>query len=251
MRALRILTISEARLYLRDPANGFFALAFPTVLLLVLGTVMPGMRDRIPGLTGGFAGLRPIDLFVPITLALAMATVSLTTFPTVFGAYREKGVLRRLSTTPLPASRMLVAQIAINVVALIAAVVVALVASQVVLGIAMPDQPLLAVGMFLLGAVTMISLGCLMAALVPSAGVAGGLGMLLYFPMLFFAGVWTPGPLMPESIARVSAFTPLGAASQAMSEAWFGSGIPAQQIVVMLVWTGVLVPLSARLFRWT
>jgi ABC-2 type transport system permease protein len=249
MNALRALTLAEARMYVRDPSNAFFALAFPTVLLLALGLVMPGMRDPLTDVPG-MAHLRMIDVFVPITMALAMGTVSLTTFPAVFGAYREKGVLRRLSTTPLPASRLLVAQVAVNVVALVAAVLLSLLAGALVLGIAAPSQPLLVVAVFVLGAVQMIALGCLLAALVPSAGSANGVGMLLYFPMLFFAGVWLPGPLMPESLARFSGFVPLGAASQALEAAWFGDGLPARQMIVMAVWTLVLVPLAARLFRW-
>ena len=107
-----------------------------------------------------------------------------------------------------------------------------------------------ALAVFVLGAVQMIALGCLLAALVPSAGSANGVGMLLYFPMLFFAGVWLPGPLMPESLARFSGFVPLGAASQALEAAWFGDGLPARQMIVMAVWTLLLVPLAARLFRW-
>lgn len=248
MSALSTMTVTEGRLYLRDPSNVFFALAFPSVLLLLLGTLLPGMQESLPG--SRYAGLRVIDLFVPITLALAMATVSLTTFPAVFGTYREKGVLRRLSTTPLRASRLLVAQVVVNVVALVVAVVLSLVVARLVLGIAMPAQPGLAVAMFVLGAVQMIALGCLLAALVPSASAGNALGMLLYFPMLFFAGVWLPGPLMPPTLATISGFVPLGAASQALDEAWFGTGVPAQQIAVMVVWTAVLVPLAARLFRW-
>jgi ABC-2 type transport system permease protein len=103
---------------------------------------------------------------------------------------------------------------------------------------------------FVLAAVQMIAVGCVLAALVPTAGMANGLGMLLYFPMLFFAGVWVPGPLMPDGLAAVSAFVPLGAAAQAMETAWFGSGFPASQVVVMLAWTSVLVPVAARVFRW-
>lgn len=249
MNALRALTLAEARMYVRDPSNAFFALAFPTVLLLALGLVMPGMQEPLTEVPG-MAHLRMIDVFVPIILALALGTVSLTTFPAVFGAYREKGVLRRLSTTPLPASRLLVAQVAVNVAALVVAVLLALLVGGLLLGIAAPTQPGLAVAVFTLGAAQMIAVGCLLAALVPSAGAANGLGMLLYFPMMFFAGLWLPGPMMPEGLARLSGFVPLGAAAQALDAAWFGGGVPASQIIVMVAWTLVLVPFAAKVFRW-
>ena len=250
MRALWALTRAEGRLYLREPMNVFFGLVFPTLLIFMLGFLIPAMQETVPG-EPGFADLRIIDLFAPIILALAIATVSLTTLPPVFGSYRERGVLRRLSTTPLPASRLLIAQVAVNVAAVVVAVALALVGGVALLDLALPTQPLLVVGAFLLAAVEMISLGCLISAVVPTAAGASGLGMVLYFPMLFFAGVWLPGPLMPAGLAQVSGWTPLGAASQAMTEGWFGSGVPVQQLVVMVIWTLVLVPLAARLFRWS
>ena len=220
--ALGTLTLSEARLYLREPGSAFFALIFPTLLLVA----------------------------VAVVLALAIATVSLTTFPVAFGTYREKGVLRRLSATPLPASRLLVAQVVVNVAALVVAVVAALLAGAAVLRITGPEQPVLLAGVFVLAAVQMIAVGCVVAALVPSASTANGVGMLLYFPMRFFAGVWVPGPLLPDALAAVSSWVPLGAAAQAMETAWFGSGVPAQQVLVMVAWTAVLVPVAARVFRW-
>ncbi|MBO1753386.1 ABC transporter permease [Actinotalea sp. BY-33] len=249
MTALRALTLAEGRLYLRDAGTVFFALAFPTVLLVLMAFALPGMREPI-GDIPGFAGLRPIDLYAPVAVAMAIATTSLTTFPAVFGTYREKGVLRRLSTTPLPASRLLVAQVSINIAALVVAVAVALVAASVAFDVAAPSQPGVVLVGFLLGAVHMTALGCVLAAVVPTASSANGVGMLLYFPMLFLAGVWTPGPLMPAGLAEVAAYLPLGAAAQAMSEGWFGDGLPVTQMLAMIGWTAVLIPVAARMFRW-
>ncbi|MCL3859574.1 ABC transporter permease [Actinotalea sp. K2] len=258
MHALRTLTLAEGRVYLRDPGTAFFALAFPTVLLLLLGLVMPGMQEPITAAIPEIAHLRGIDLYVPVALAMAITTVSLTTFPSAFGTYRERGVLRRLSTTPLPASRLLVAQVAVNVAALLVAVALALLVAVAlaltvawaVLDIVAPTRPGVVVVAFVLGALHMIALGCLLAAVVPTAGTANGLGMLLYFPLIFFAGAWMPGPLMPDSLERVAGFLPLGAAAQAMSAGWFGDGVPVQQLVVMVLWTLVLVPVAAKVFRW-
>ncbi|GGC08232.1 ABC transporter permease [Cellulomonas carbonis] len=247
--SVRTLTANEARLLLRDPGNAFFALAFPAVLLVLVGLLLPGMREpiQVPGLTH----LRTIDVYVPVVLCTAVATVAVSTFPTVFGTYRERGVLRRLAATPLPASRLLVAELAVSLGALVVAVGLALGLAGVVLGIAAPAQPAVAVLAFALTVAHMGALGCVLAAVVRSAANANAFGMMLYFPLLFVAGVWLPGPLMPATLREVASFLPLGAGAQALQEAWFGSGLPARQLVVMVVWTAVLGPLAARLFRWT
>lgn len=245
----RPLVLNEARLLLRDPGNAFFALAFPAVLLVLVGLVLPGMRDPIT--VPGLEHLRGIDIYVPVVLCTAVATVAVSTFPAVLGTYRERGVLRRLAATPLPASRLLLAELVVSLGALLVAVVLALGLAAALLGIAAPAQPVLAAVAFLLTVLHMGALGCLLAAVVRTAANANAFGMLLYFPLLFLAGVWMPGPLMPDGLREVASFLPLGAGAQALQEAWFGDGVPWRQLVVMVVWTAVLGPTAARLFRWT
>ena len=241
---------THGRLYLREPAYVFFALVFPALLLTVVAYVMPGMRNPMTDMGPVFAGLRPIDIYVPAVLALAIGTISLVTFPQPFGIYRERGVLKRLALTPMPASRLIVAEILVNLGALAAGVTLALVAAFAVLGIPGPEQPLVVIAAFLVGAVQMLGIGAIIAALAPSGGAAGAIGMTLYIPMLFFAGVWLPGPAMPESLQTITTFVPLGAVAQALTKGWFESGFPTLQFAVMAVWTAVSLTLATRLFRW-
>src|SRR5690606_4656450 len=147
-------------------------------------------------------------------------------FPPVMAGYREKGVLRRLSTTPLPPSRLLVAQLAVNLGMLLVASVLAVAAGVVVLDVRRPADPGGGVLAFVLGAASSMALGSLIAARAPTAGSATGIGMALYMASLFFAGVWMPLPLMPEAVQTISRFTPLGAASQAMAAGWYEHTFP-------------------------
>lgn len=249
-RVLARVTAVEARLALRDPANVFFALLFPAVLITVLGLAMPWgsapydetdpLLSQISGITG----------YAPIVLTLAVGTVALSTYPTIIATYRGQGVLRRLSTTPLPPSRLLLAQIGVNVGALLVAAVLTLVAGMVIVGVTAPERPGIVALAFLLAATATFGLGSLVAARAPTAGAATGVGMTLYFVSLFFAGVWLPLPIMPDVLQNIAAWTPLGAGSQAMLAGWVGAGVPTRELLVMAGWTVVLVPLSARLFRW-
>ncbi|NLF03547.1 MAG: ABC transporter permease [Actinomycetales bacterium] len=239
---------TQARLYLREPANVFFGLVFPSLLLVAIGLAIPGMREPIT--EGPALGLRPVDLYMTSVLALAVATVALTTYPQVFEIYREKGVLRRLRTTPMPAWRLLVAEIGVNLVALVVGVVGALVVAFAVFDVRAPEQPLVVLAALVLGAVSMMALGSLITALAPTTGAASAMGMSLYFPMLFFGGVWVSVALMPQALQNVATYVPLGAVAQALNEGWFGDGVPLLQLAVSVGWTLVLVPLAAKLFRW-
>ena len=109
MQIFRKLTASELRLMLREPLVTFFALVFPSLLVIILGSI-PSFREPSPDL----GGLRGIDLYVPITLALILAMLGLQTTPQVLASYREKGVLRRLATTPASPLALLGAQMVVS-----------------------------------------------------------------------------------------------------------------------------------------
>lgn len=251
LRVLAKVTATEARLYLREPSAVFFGLFFPAVLLLMLGLLMPWADQPFDGTDPVLSKITAITVYTPIVLALAIGTVSYTTFPPTMAGYREKGVLRRLSTTPLAPSRVLVAQLAVNLGMLLAASALAIVAGVLVLDVSLPVDPLVTLAAFVLGAAASMAVGGLIAALAPTTAAATGAGMLVYMTSMFFAGVWFPLPLMPEVVQTISRFTPLGAASQALAAGWYEGTVPGIELLVLAVWTAVLVPLAARLFRWT
>ncbi|HEX6235324.1 MAG TPA: hypothetical protein VFZ63_19500 [Jiangellaceae bacterium] len=68
--------------------------------------------------------------------------------------------------------------------------------------------------------------------------------------MLFFAGVWTPGAAMPDAARAIADFTPIGAASAAMADAWSGAWPTPLQVAVLASWAVVASVAAARLFRW-
>lgn len=107
MNTLAKLTWTEAKLFLRDPSAVAFGLLFPTVLLLGLGAI-PAMREPSPDL-GGF---RFVDVWAPTALVFIIVLIGAQHVPILIATYRERGILRRLSTTPLHPGYVLLAQLA-------------------------------------------------------------------------------------------------------------------------------------------
>jgi ABC-2 type transport system permease protein len=247
MKALAALVRSELNLFLREPVIVFFGMLFPAVLMLVLGAAMPGFTDPSPDL----GGLRPIDIYLPITLALAIATVTMVSLLNGLSTYREKGILRRLATTPVSPSKLLVTLFIVNGIALVIGCVLAYLAALAVFDVKVPSSLGLLVLTFVLGTASMGAVALLIAAVSSNARVSSALGSLVYFPMMFVAGVWTPGPVMPDAVRKVADFTPLGAASQAMSAAWAGDPVRWLHLVVMAGFTAGLGAIAVRSFRWS
>lgn len=250
VRGLRTLTRTEFRLFGRDPGSVFFALAFPTVLMIGMGSVIPGMDEVITDIPAPWDGLQVIHMFAPAIVATAIGTASLTVLPVYLATYREKGILRRLSTTPMRPQGVLFAHVTISLVSQLVASVLAVGAGAAILGVPIPANLALTLLAFALGAAAMLGVGLIIGGLAPRGSTASGIGMLVYFPMLFFAGLWTPGPMMPDLLATISSYTPLGAVSQAMTQAWFTGDFPALQLVVLSVYAVGLFTVATRVFRW-
>ena len=105
MNEMRSLIVTEAKLVFREPITWLAAIALPTVILLIFGSMFgPAEPDPAHG------GLRFIDVFVPSLVVITVGTLGIQTLPIRLATYREKGVLRRLSTTPVHPLRLLVAQ---------------------------------------------------------------------------------------------------------------------------------------------
>jgi ABC-2 type transport system permease protein len=244
MPALRKLTLVEVKLFLRDPMAAFFALAFPPLLVVILGSV-PAFREPSKDL----GGLRVIDLYVPIVIAFALAMPALSGLPTYLASYRERGILRRLATTPVGAGRMVVAQMAMNlaVVVVIGAAVLAIGAAA--FGTHMPRNPAGFAIAFVLAAAAMFGLGMLVAAVASSGRMATAIGMILFYPLNFFAGLWLPREAMPAVLRRISDFTPLGAGVQSLQDSITGAWPRPLHLAVMAA-IAVIASLAARWFRW-
>ncbi|TDE94104.1 ABC transporter permease [Occultella glacieicola] len=245
MSALLRLTVTETKLFLREPISVLFALALPPVLLIVLGAV-PAFREPDPDL----GGRRVIDLYTPLVVAIAIATVALTSLPQQLATYREKGVLRRLRTTPARPALLLGAQLLMSVLMSFATTVVVLVIARLVFAVELPGNPLGYLVAFALTAVSMLAIGLLVAALAPGAAGAGAIGLVLFFPFLFFAGLWIPRESMSGVLRNISDASPLGAGVQSLQDATGGGWPQLLLVAVMLGWAIVAGGLAARYFRW-
>ena len=236
MIGLPRLIFVESKLFLRDPVSLFFVLALPLGFLLIFGLG---------------AQATTLGTFLPaMEVALALGMVGLFTLPTYLATYREKGILRRLSTTPVHPAALLISQLVINLLMALLAVALVIVIGNVALGIAAPQNIVGFTLAFVLGVSALFSGGILVAAIAPRGNAASALGALLLYPSLFFAGAWLPRERMPELLARISAYTPLGATQDMLQATWAGAALQPLQLAVMAAITVIVGAAAARLFRW-
>ncbi|OKJ09158.1 ABC transporter permease [Kitasatospora sp. CB01950] len=245
MSPLFRLTVAETRLFLREPVVVFFALAFAPILLAVLGLI-PSMRAANPEL----GGVRPIVFYLPIVVAMGIALFALSGLTQLLAGYREKGVLRRLRTTPVGPRVLLGAQLLMATALSLATLLVLLVVGRLAFDVHLPRLLPAFLLCHLLVAASMFALGLLVAALAPNGRSAAAVGSLLFFPLMFFAGLWLPRARMNGVLLTISDLTPLGAGVQSLQDATAGHWPHPIHLLALLAWTTVAGGLAARYFRW-
>jgi ABC-2 type transport system permease protein len=227
-------------------------ISIPVTLLIPLGLVVAfglprSSRRPDPGLNG----LTPIDSVLPtLAVTVSVAVLAFTILPTYLALYRERGLLRRLATTPVRPTTVLAAQLVINIGLVLVSLVLVLAVGMLALGMHLPRSlPWFVVSM-VLGMAAVFSLSLLIAAFVKTARAASGFGFLLFFPSMFFAGVYLPKETMPDGLARVGDFTPLGAMRQTVQDAWLGERPELLMLAFLVAVTAGCGYGAAKLFRW-
>ncbi|ONI75267.1 hypothetical protein ALI144C_41800 [Actinosynnema sp. ALI-1.44] len=245
MSALFRLTATETKLFFREPIVVFFALAFAPILLVVLGLI-PAMRE----VSAELGGIRAINAYVPVVVAMGLALFALNGLALLFASYREKGVLRRMQTTPVKPIVMISAQIVMATILSVVMMLIMVAIGRFAYDVNLPKQLLAYLISYLLAALAMFAVGLLVASLAPSGKSASAIGTLVFFPLVFFAGLWVPRAAMNDVLRTISDLTPLGAAVQSLQDATAGTWPQLLHWAVLLGWTIVAGGLAARYFRW-
>lgn len=246
MSAFVALTRNQSRVFLREPLAAFFGLVFPSVLLVVIGTAFPGATEA----NEAFDGRSLVEVYASTSIILGLTTVAVFLFPVALGGDRERGILRRLSTTPVHPRVLVAAYLVVQLAVVTAASIAAVVVGRLAFGIALPADPGWFIASFVLGALSLLAVGLLVGSIAPTANSGQGMGLLLYFPLLFFAGVYVPLQVMPEAVQTISSYTPAGAAVRALGDSWAGGTHQASALLVMAAYAIGAGSLAVWLFRW-
>ena len=236
------ITAVETRLFFREPGVWLLTILLPTIVLVVVGLIFGVEPDPALG------GQRWIDIFAPSMVVMTLAILGVNTLPARLVKYREKGVMRRLSTTPASPRSLLIAQLVVNMGVAVVSLVLLIVVGNLVLQVPLPKDLIGFAVAFLLGMSALFALGLLVAAVAPTPGTATALFVPLFALVMFLGGVYLPRMMLPEFLIRIGDYTPPGV--QALLDAWSGTSPQLAQLAVMGLITVLAGAAAARRFRW-
>src|SRR3974377_641164 len=216
------------------------------VLALVIMGLIPGANKPVKSLDG----LTVFGTYFPVFIAMALGMIGPLSLPGHLADYRQQGILRRMSTTPVPPAWMLAAQVVINLALAVLALGILVVAGLAGFGLGAPGQPGRVAPALRRRIAAMFAIGLWIAAIARSTNYAALIGNLMFYPMLFFAGLFFPRPELPAVAQDTGNWPPLGASVQARQDSMRGVFPSASLLLALAAWAVVFGVLAVRFFRW-
>jgi ABC-type multidrug transport system permease subunit len=226
-----------------DSSKGYF-------LEHALNGLDPGRFSRRP-VTG--QEIRYIDWVIPGILGMNIMFSALFGIGYVIVRYRKNGVLKRLKATPLSALEFLIAQLGSRLWLILVVNAAVFIGGNIFVDFRMYGSYLDLILVFTLGAMSLISMGLMVAARTSSEELAGGLLNLISWPMMFLSGVWFSLEGLHPWVQKISQIFPLTHTINAARSIMIDGASLLQlmpELITLLLMTSLFLFIGSLSFRW-
>jgi ABC-2 type transport system permease protein len=245
LRGLWKLTWLEIKIFLREPLGAFGSIILP-VLVFVGRFMGGGLQPR------GIATTEFVRVGLPVFVAVLIALSGVLSLVTIISIYREGGILKRLRATPLRPQTILTAHVLVKLVLTAVTMALTVLAGKRYYPINV-DVPIFGFTMALLISTwSILSIGFLIASIVPTARFAQPIGAAILYPMIGLCGLFVPVPSLPPALQAVARVLPLTYAVSLLQGIWNGEAWSARMgdVAALVVVFVICMALSAKVFRW-
>ncbi len=240
-----------------DPSQQTSATTIQQVANQVVASANVALTGNSPVLGIADRSLQTQDLTSAAFLVpgiLGMALMQLGVFGAVpLVAQREKLILKRLGATPLPRWTLVGSNVILRLLIGLVQAVLIVGIGVAVFGVQVLGSLVLMVAIVILGALSFIAIGYVVAAFARTEEAANGIVQVIQFPMMFLSGVFFPLELMPNLLRPVAVILPLTYLGDALRQVMVNGSpfapLPVD-ILVLAGWFVVCLVISARYFRW-
>ena len=247
LRGLWKLTWLEIKIFLREPLGAFGSIVLPVLVFVLGGRFMGGgLQSR------GIAAAEFVRVGLPVLVAVLIALSGVLSLVTIISIYREGGILKRLRATPLRPQTILTAHVLVKLVLTAVTMVLTMLAGKRFYPINM-EVPIFGFTIALLISTwSILSIGFLIASIVPTARFAQPIGAAILYPMVGLCGLFVPLQSLPPALQAVARVLPLTYAVSLLEGIWRGDAWSAHvgDVVALLVVFGICKALSSKVFRW-
>lgn len=239
---IRAQATMEAKLMLRNGEQLLLAIVIPLIVLVGLVTTAKHLTLHIHH--------EPVDEFTPGVLALAIMSTAFTSLAIATGFERRYGVIKRLGSSPLSRTGLLLGKVlALVLVEILQIVIVG--AAGLALGWS-PQVDLTAIAGFLitvvLGTAAFGSLGLFVAGILRAEATLAAAN-LIYLLLMAGGAVVIPATSY-GAFGDFAQYLPSGALGEGMRDALLNGHLDLTSILVLAAWALLGTALTARTFKW-
>ena len=247
LRGLWKLTWIEIKIFLREPLGAFGTIGFPVLVFLAWGRA--ASRRLAPSTLAASSFIR-VDL--PVFASLLIAVSAVLSLITIISIYREGGILKRLRATPLRPQTILTAQVLVKLTLTAASLALMALAGKRYYPVDVHVPWFSFTIALLISTWSILSIGFLIASIVPTARFAQPIGAVILYPMIAFSGLFVPVASLPPVLHAVARVLPLTYAVPLLQGIWNGDAWLAHvgDVAALVMVFVVCVALSAKVFRW-
>ena len=249
LRGLMKLTWIEIKIFLREPMGAIGTIVVPVLIFIVLGRVAK-LKSGTPSFgfgSGSYAGAG-LPVFVSILISIS-AVLSLVT---IISIYREGGILKRLRATPLRPQTILTAHVIVKLILTAVTLLLMFLAGKRYFPPGAHVPWISFTIALLISTWSILSIGFLIASIVPTARFAQPIGAVILYPMIAFSGLFVPVGALPPVLQALARVLPLTYAVRLLEGIWNGDGWLAHMgdVAALTVLFIAFTALSAKVFRW-
>jgi ABC-2 type transport system permease protein len=171
---------------------------------------------------------------------------------TIISIYREGGILKRLRATPLRPQTILTAHVLVKLALTVVTMALMVLAGKRYYPVNV-NVPVFGFAIALLISTwSILSIGFLIASLVPTARFAQPIGAAILYPMMGLCGLFVPLDSLPPALHAAARLLPLTYAVSLLQGIWKGEAWSAHfgDVSALVVVFAICTALSAKVFRW-
>jgi ABC-2 type transport system permease protein len=245
LRGFWKLTWLETKIFTREPMGFVGTLLMPLVVFIALGRAFSLNKTAVrPALD--------VPFNAAILAALLIAISAVQSLVAIISIYREGGILKRLRSTPLSPVTIMGAQVAVKLVFTVVSLALLMLAGRRLFPGVMRVSVFSFTMAVVLGTFSILSLGFVLASIVPTARFAQPISAAVLYPMMVLSGLFFPVDQLPRWLQGVVSVLPTTHAVALMQGVWNGSGWSAHWVDVAALFAlfAAYTALSTRVFRW-
>jgi ABC-2 type transport system permease protein len=247
LRGLWKLAWIEIKIFLREPLGAFGTIGFPVLIFLVLGRLVG--RGQAPS---SFAPTGFIRVGLPVLASILISFSAVLSLVTIISIYREGGILKRLRATPLRPQTILTTHVIVKLILTASTLALMVLAGKRYYPVDVHVPFFSFTIALLISTWSILSIGFLIASIVPTARFAQPIGALILYPMIAVSGLFVPVASLPPGLHAVARVVPLTYTVSLLEGIWKGEAWSAHMgdVAALAVVFVICTALSAKVFRW-